>query len=165
VSTEEQMLAALDRVVSGREIAEAAACLDAGLRAQSSALPLNMRSYRTWRTDGRLHHFPGNEYSYGRIFVSTTAEAYFRNSVVGGAGAAIVKETFRFSSDGAAHLHEIAALEGQGHRRNDSSEWRWHVVKAHGELEQAAEPCLACHQGRKDRAFQFGYRTITAPKR
>lgn len=165
VTEEEQKLAALDRVVTPRDIAEAAACLEAALLAQAAALPPSVSTYRGWRTDGQFHLFPGNEYAYGRVFASPAAASYFANAVVGGVGSTVVKETFRFSSDGTAHVHEIGVMEGLGPHRNEASAWGWHVVKAQGKLEQGAEPCLVCHQWQQHRAFQFGYGMITTPKR
>ncbi|MGL4241465.1 MAG: hypothetical protein ACRCTI_10180 [Beijerinckiaceae bacterium] len=152
VSADEKTLAGLDRTVRSADLAAALRCLTVELRRQGAALPAELAGYPGWRTDGMIHHFPGNEFSYGRVFVSREAEAYLAGGIVRRAGATIVKEAFRFAPDGRAQLHEIAAMRKDG----PDGGWRWLKVDRDLKLHTESEPCLVCHNWKSGREFQFG---------
>jgi hypothetical protein len=157
VSAEEKLLAGLDQVVRLGDLTAAMDCLKPALARQAQALPAPLSGYADWRTDGHLHHFPGNEFAYGRVFVNDAARSYLDGQVVSRPGAAIVKEAFRFSGDGTAHLHEIAVML-LPHAGEGSPAWNWLKADSSATLHQESAPCLACHSWKADTGHQFGYR-------
>lgn len=161
VTQREKLLSGLDRVVSVDDLQIAFNCLEHQLDAQSGLLPEELRSYRRWKTDRRIHHFPGNEFSYGRIFVSENASGYLRRRIVQNSGSVIVKEAFRFEQTGEARLHEIALMIRD---KNTASGWRWLKADADGRVSEDSTPCLVCHAWHQKRGYQFGYRFITSRK-
>jgi hypothetical protein len=154
VSTEEKLLVGLDRVVTLRDLEAALDCLGPALAQQAQRLPEQHGLYGGWRTDGLIHHFPGNEFAYGRIFVNEQAREYLAGQVAALPGATIVKEAFRFSGDGTAHLHEIALMTLA---TNGEGAWSWLKADAGGKLHQESTPCLACHNWKAATGHQFGY--------
>lgn len=105
-------------------------------------------------TDNRLYYFPGNNFSFGKIFTSENASSYFINSNTLSDGSVIKKVSFEL--DGYAQSEHIEAAI----IKKVSGNWEWYKINPAGLKLRSDAECLSCHARMRSHDYLFGITDI-----
>ena len=101
-------------------------------------------------TNDEVYYFPGNNFSYGKVYTSADALSYFNNGQPFSDGSIIKKISFEL--DGYAQTGQIEAAI----IKKTSGSWEWYKINEQGIKLRSDAECLSCHIRVRERDYLFG---------
>jgi len=110
-------------------------------------------------SDGRYYYFPGNNFTFGKLYTNDDGKPYFDDYYRLPKGSVIKKNSIVIDEFGRGHIFESVFIQ-----RTDQ-DWDWQKIDATGKLHKSRDECLSCHDRVAKNNFLFGISDVMLLKK